>query len=251
MPRGVNTQDEGRIQGRNVVNANSSNIVSPGIVTDGLVLHLDAGNYESYPIAGTTWYDLSGRGNNGTLTTGQAYILDGGGAIDFDGTDDIVSGVISVRLPSNFSIEFFIKRDGNLTDFCSILSIYDPLNPGPAIGSLQIDFGTVTATNTLRVVQENTQIVSDTSTISDNTWTYFCITRNNTVYNIFRNGQFVATGTNTPDITGTGFYIGRNRSTTSARFFSGAVSFVRFYSTALSSPEINQNFNATRARFNI
>ena len=37
------------------------------IVTDGLVVHLDAGNSASYPGSGTTWYDLSGNGNDATL----------------------------------------------------------------------------------------------------------------------------------------------------------------------------------------
>ena len=37
---------------------------SPRIVTDGLVLLLDAGNTKSYPGSGTTWSDLSGNGNN-------------------------------------------------------------------------------------------------------------------------------------------------------------------------------------------
>lgn len=40
------------------------------IVTDGLVLALDAGNDKSYPGTGTTWTDLSGNGNNGTLVNG-------------------------------------------------------------------------------------------------------------------------------------------------------------------------------------
>ncbi len=104
MPRGVNTQDEGRIQGRNVVNANSSNIVAPGIVTDGLVLHLDAGNYNSYPIAGTTWYDLSGYRNNGTLVAGAVYSRDGGGSIVFDGTSDAVTSVTTIPPAGNVSV---------------------------------------------------------------------------------------------------------------------------------------------------
>ena len=41
---------------------------SPRIVTDGLILALDAANTKSYPSSGgSTWYDLSGKGNNGTL----------------------------------------------------------------------------------------------------------------------------------------------------------------------------------------
>ena len=43
------------------------------IVTDGLVLNLDAGDPRSYPSSGTTWTDLSGNGNNGTLVNGPTY----------------------------------------------------------------------------------------------------------------------------------------------------------------------------------
>lgn len=41
----------------------------PNISTDGLVLALDAANPRSYPGSGTTWFDLSGNGNNTTLNT--------------------------------------------------------------------------------------------------------------------------------------------------------------------------------------
>ena len=43
----------------------------PRIVTDGLIMYLDAANSKSYPGSGTTWYDLSGNGNNGTITGGS------------------------------------------------------------------------------------------------------------------------------------------------------------------------------------
>jgi hypothetical protein len=46
---------------------------SPKIITDGLVLCLDAGNPKSYPGSGTTWTDLSGNGNNGSLENGVGY----------------------------------------------------------------------------------------------------------------------------------------------------------------------------------
>ena len=41
---------------------------NPKIVTDGLVLCLDAANTKSYSGSGTTWTDISGKSNNGTLT---------------------------------------------------------------------------------------------------------------------------------------------------------------------------------------
>lgn len=63
---------------------------SPRIVTDGLVLCLDAGNPKSYPGSGTTWTDISGNGNTGTLTNGPTYSSDDGGSIVFDGSNDYV-----------------------------------------------------------------------------------------------------------------------------------------------------------------
>jgi hypothetical protein len=63
----------------------------PNIVTDGLVLYLDAANQKSYPGTGTTWNDLSGNGNNGTLVNGPTFNSDNNGSIVFDGVDDYVN----------------------------------------------------------------------------------------------------------------------------------------------------------------
>jgi hypothetical protein len=60
-----------------------------GIVTDSLVINLDAGFIPSYPRTGTSWYNLNGSGN-GTLTNGPAYSSSLGGCIVLDGTDDII-----------------------------------------------------------------------------------------------------------------------------------------------------------------
>ena len=57
----------------------------PEINEDGLVLALDAGNTKSYPGSGTTWTDLSGNGNDGTID-GATHNSDG--YFTFDGTDD-------------------------------------------------------------------------------------------------------------------------------------------------------------------
>jgi hypothetical protein len=48
-------------------------IHSPRTVTDGLVLHLDAANVKSYPGSGTTWYDMSGNGNNAILSGSYSF----------------------------------------------------------------------------------------------------------------------------------------------------------------------------------
>ena len=72
---------------QNVEIANRSCTWPTDIVTNGLVLFLDANNTNSYPGSGTSWYDLSGNGNTGTLTNGPTFSSVNGGTIVFDGID--------------------------------------------------------------------------------------------------------------------------------------------------------------------
>jgi hypothetical protein len=75
------------------------------VITNGLVMHLDADSPESYPGSGTRWYDLSNNNNNGTLNGGTTYTTNGGyGVIQLNGTSSTVS-VSSLNLSSsNFTI---------------------------------------------------------------------------------------------------------------------------------------------------
>jgi hypothetical protein len=58
------------------------------IVTNGLVLALDAADKNSYPGSGTTWRDMSGNNSNSTLTNSPTFNSANGGSIVFDGVDD-------------------------------------------------------------------------------------------------------------------------------------------------------------------
>jgi hypothetical protein len=69
---------------------------SPLSPTDGLVLCLDSANRRSYPGSGNTWFDLSGNGNDGTLTNGASY---NGFAMNFDGVNDSILLPVG-KLPS-------------------------------------------------------------------------------------------------------------------------------------------------------
>ena len=66
-------------------------LYSPKIVTNGLVLCLDAGNNKSYPGSGTTWNDLSGNNNTGSLVNGPTFTGSFGGSVAFDGVNDYVA----------------------------------------------------------------------------------------------------------------------------------------------------------------
>ena len=84
-------------------NLMAANFEYESIVTNGLVLNLDAGFVGSYPTINTTWYDLSGNTNNGTLINGPTFNSANSGSIVFDGVDDIVS-FPAITLGSTFTI---------------------------------------------------------------------------------------------------------------------------------------------------
>ena len=63
--------------------------INAQIVTNGLVLYVDARNSTSYPGNGNTWFDLSGQGYNGSITGGISF--NNSGWFNFDGSNDRVN----------------------------------------------------------------------------------------------------------------------------------------------------------------
>lgn len=252
MPRGVNPYDEGRIQGRNVVNANSSNIVAPGIVTDGLVLHLDAGNYESYPIAGTSWYDLSGGRNTGTFRNGSTYVRDGGGAISLDGTNDKVdtdAGPDFAYGTGDFALEIWFNNTSSPTSGFGVMFSQSISGTNYFIAginnSLKAEFIFATSGAGTVTLSSNTYSLS--------TWNHYVATRMGSSVIVYLNTTASSATTCTQNFTNTTYLptIGAYQGS-SLNCFPGYISIVRVYKNkGLSPTEVAQNFNATRARFNI
>jgi alpha-tubulin suppressor-like RCC1 family protein len=83
---------------------------NPRLVTDGLVLALDAGNTKSYPGSGTSWTDISGQGGSATLTNGPTFSSSNLGSIVFDGINDYVASVSNITLANAFSISLWVKH---------------------------------------------------------------------------------------------------------------------------------------------
>jgi hypothetical protein len=86
-----------------------------GIVTNGLSFNIDAGFTPSYPRTGSTLYDISYSGNNGTLINGPIYSGSNGGILVFDGADDYVdfgsNGSSLIQNKTAFTISTLFKLD--------------------------------------------------------------------------------------------------------------------------------------------
>jgi len=80
-------------------------VAPPSSVTTGLVLNLDAGNLASYAGTGSTWTDLSGRGNHGTLNS-VTYNSSNQGAMVFNGYENGGRPNPFVSLPASTDFNF-------------------------------------------------------------------------------------------------------------------------------------------------
>jgi hypothetical protein len=221
-----------------------------GIVTNGLVLNLDAAKTDSYPGTGTTWRDLSGRGNNGTLTNGPTFSGIGKQAsIVFDGVDDFVSVPNNNILNSNigtFSIWFdYTSAPGNgsvllgKTDaFASSNGLNIFINQGSLAAQIKANSNTVTN-------------ISGHS-INTNTWYNFTISYISGVsYSSYINGNPTATDSLVSFTFSTQpLRLARSVDTYWTNF-GGQISTVQVYNRALSAAEVLQNFNALRGRYGI
>ena len=212
----------------------------PKTITNGLVLYLDAANKKSYPGSGTTWTDLSGNNNTGTLTNGPTFDSNNGGSIVFDGTNDYVSNTMSNPGSMPITFEFWIYSNSS-----SPVGIFDT---APNTGDVLRNYS---AGN----VEWHIASPSIALGLSANTWTniilqfYFSINRKIEYY---KNGSLITTGTGSTSSTyaWNSLTFG-NINGGSAGWYSGKMSIIKIYNRTLSATEVLQNYNATKRRFGL
>jgi hypothetical protein len=215
----------------------------PNIVADGLVMYLDAGSPNSYrPDFGTTWKDMSGFNNSGSLTNGPTYSTDNGGSIVFDGVNDWVNTPLNI--------------DANPNTICAWCY--------PTAVTSTNGYGIVLTDNTnwdkgfeingsLWQIHTGNNLISTGVTAFANIWQYGCISYTNTSMNFYLNGLMVWSGGSPGATAGSNVEIGRANYSggNGSRFFVGKISNVSIYNRALSESEILQNYNAQKSRFGL
>lgn len=213
----------------------------PKIVTQNLLLHLDAGQRISYN-GGTTWRDLSGNSNNGTLTNGPTFVDSNGGYISFDGVNDIVDfGNILNFTSQNFSFSMFLYYGAVSSNGSAICgnSIFQTNGYSIYISNTS-NIGIITN-------QSGAFQISSSSAITTGNWYGISIVKNGSSCKIFINGvdSTISSGTHiNPASATTSFTI--NSTVTPANI---RISNFQVYNKALTNNEIIQNFNSIRSRF--
>jgi hypothetical protein len=242
--------------------------VTENIVNDGLVLYLDAGNDNSYPGSGTTWTDLSGNNNTGTLTNGPTYSSANGGSIVFDGSNDYVDcGILgsygSQMSTNSITLDFAIK-----TSYTAGISQFGIINSGTS---------TLIALNFNRDENDNYSAGKTTFSIRDNSGKYLVGAMSSNIYtgNFFIVSAIRTVNTNTVNFYVNGNAVGvvygsytenpasfsnfqypftigaTNNRGTIGSYLNCDIPFFRIYNRALSAAEVSQNYNALRSRYGI
>jgi hypothetical protein len=250
----------------NITKSNYGKSVS----TNGLKLHLDAYNTESYSGSGSTWNDLSNSGYN--MTIGGATWATSGGRkyFELDGVNDYIVGSANTTI---FDL---------VDSFTWSMWVYWPTSPGLYDSLIQSEF---TSSNKISYILDNRN-TSNTSgqgflvgtygppasntyfvenaTITTGAWTHMAwtLTRNSATsatITLYRNGSQLRTSNLTrssgdwrDDNNSTKPVVGALLTTgTYSRFNNIRVGEVLNYNRALISTEITNNYNATKSNYGL
>jgi hypothetical protein len=228
----------------------------PRIVTNGLVLHLDAGNSRSYPVSGTSWVDLSRNGNTGILTNGPTYSSANGGVLSFDGTNDYVTLgtpalLNQVQVPLSICVW---ARANSLGTYNTLWGVYKGITSHQLYSLFRVDSGTLKyyGSNSSGGFQSQ-----GTLTISTNVWYFYSVIVSGSISSptvtMYLNNSSQSFSysafSSTPDAT-VDFRVGSNQSAPS-ECWNGNIAQVCWYNRALSAAEVRQNYHATKGRFGL
>jgi hypothetical protein len=210
------------------------NIDYPPIVTNGLIVNLDAGFVPSYPKTNATWYDVSSGGNNGALINSPTFDTSVGGNIVFDGIDDYTTITLSPN--SAGSICFWYYYNVNTTQKLIMGNSGSMIYCGGGAGS----------GHWYNMVNDYSFGFNWTNTSQ---WLYMCATYQSTTNNSFYINGNLAYSSNsysltkglTYNVAGGGSYSAQN-----CKFAT-----ISTYNRALSAQEVLQNYNATKSRFGL
>jgi hypothetical protein len=218
-----------------------------GIVTNGLVLNLDAGKQDSYPRSGTTWRDISGNGRNATLVNGPTFSNENAGSIALDGTNDY--GTCNIPAGSaDFTYSIWMRRVSTAT---GLLFVFGKYTDTVSRGCMLFIQNNILAFR-IGAAGSGFAQVTFSSPITGSNWTNISVSVNRTSNALlYRNGVFDVQGDissqqgNVPNLDYIGSLTGGNW------FLNANLGTIQVYNRALSATEISQNFNALRGRYGI
>ena len=232
-------------------NLTMSAAASP-FITAGLILNLDAGNALSYPGTGTTWTDLSGQNNTGTLVGSPTY-TSSPGYFTFAANKNVTTALSNIALSAATFIAWVYSTQTQ-NGYTGV--IFNRTGNG---GSTALATGMdLFSSNSVGYHWNDSSATYNWNSglyVPNNAWSMIAITVNSTsatAYLCQSSGITTATNTtNHPSLSGLNFFIACDPSSKSARAFIGNIAITLIYNTALSLSDITTNYNTQKSRFGL
>ncbi len=217
------------------------------IVTNGLVLNIDASKSSSYAGLGNTAYDLSGFGNTATLINGTGFIGTNGGAFLFDATNDYISmGIASSVKPTQLTFACFFKI--NAITSVNVIAGKQGVGNGAASYALVVQNGQLH----FRICNSSgTEYNASTAFSNTSSYNHAVGTYDGSSLRLYLNGASVGSSSVAISIAYSDSYpllMGYYANSIATNMNIGSL---KLYNRVLSATEIAQNFNALRGRYNI
>jgi hypothetical protein len=217
----------------------------PDLIQDGLVLCLDASDRNSYVSGSSTWFDLSGNNNSGSLVNGPTFNTGSLGSIVFDGTNDYVD---CGSTPLGYTDDVTVSVWFSLLSFANIYN-YIAVKYGGGRGWILN-----TSNNVLRVdgrAGGSYRVVESNVPVNLNQWYDFTFVKQGIVWMIYANGTL---NTSQSFVGDTSIFSSSNLTVSDSygpSSINGRVGNFKVYNRALSAQEVLQNYNATKGRFGL
>jgi hypothetical protein len=226
--------------------------VGTQLVTDGLVLHLDAGNTSSYPGSGTTWYDISGSDINFTMVGGVTYTA--GYFTNFTEA----TNYFEISSTANMSKLPLGSASRTLLSLCRTPTTYHPAHSHIFHYGTDLtdqSFGASITSNTLATHPWNgSPVTNETIPTGTDQFLGTSYTQSSSLHRFFKNGIELSSS-NAIRAINTGSTVARVGSRvgppTELWQTTGRIAVVLVYNRVLSTTEILQNFNVYRGRVGI
>jgi hypothetical protein len=233
----------------------------PRLVTDNLVLCLDAADRNSYLGSGTTWTNLIGGGSNGTLLNGVGYSSSNGGSLVFDGINDYVQ-----LTSANFYAETIIvwgKSNASTWTGSGSGAGFEALSSSRRTNGHSFHTNAGNTSISIYVGLSDTDSnfnslhIAGTFTPNDIQIPHMYVYSTNGLdsHRGYLDGQLVVNSTTTIsrdlNTVQRNWQMGRADFPPQARYGRVTIYAVQKYSRQLTDAEIQQNFNTTRSRFGI
>ena len=225
----------------------------PDIVTDGLVLALDAGSERSYPGSGTTWIDLSGNGN-AVMVNSPVFNSTSPSSFTFDAIDEYFSLSSNSEMSMTGDVTLISWFKQSTTGSPHQTTLCTDINYRAGLKLMSHYHGPVSAWLANSDGTDSYVLSSGLNVEGDNTWHQAVTTRNSTtglltiyVDGVLKNSVTSYTGTTyLANIAAVGVDYH-----SSGYYYLGNIAMCTAYNRVLTAVEITQNYNALKSRFSL